>query len=82
MKPHRFENGRASSCADTQDIQNKMPKSIKNEMEAFKPFNPELSRKLDTALLLVEHGTDPRCVELLGEYQGLLVEKLVANDTM
>ncbi len=82
MKPHRFENGGASSCANTQDIENKIPMSIKNNMEAFKPFNPQLSRKLDAALLLVEHESDPRWVELLCQYHGFLAQKLVTNDTI
>lgn len=82
MKPHQLENGRAPSCANTQDIEIKSFTSIEKNTEAFKPFDPQLSLKLDAALLLVEHESDPRWVELLSQYHSFLVEELVTNDTM
>jgi len=55
---------------------------MERNREPLKPFDPELFCKSNCRLSVVEHESDPRWVELLGEYHGFLVEKLVANDTI
>lgn len=79
LKPHRSEDGRAVSCVDTQDIEIESTSSIDESLDAFKPFNPELSRKLDCVLSLVERENDSTWLEKLGQYRIFLEAKLVAD---